>query len=72
MVGFFVPIFCNIADRMIEKIKQSDFSRKEVDMMYFTERCTISMILATSFNIFPEDTEDTDKEIDRVSEAVKM
>ena len=57
---------------MIDKIKMNDYRQKEVDMIHFTERCTISMILATSFNIFPEDIESPDEEIGRVAEAVKM
>ncbi|CAG9807506.1 unnamed protein product [Chironomus riparius] len=72
MVSCFVPIFCRIADRMICKIKMNDYSQKEVDMIHFTERCTISMILATSFNIFPEDIASPDEEIGRVAEAVKI
>lgn len=72
MVSCFVPIFCRIADRMIDNIKMNDCSQKEVDMLHFTERCTISMILASSFSIFPEDVGNTNDEIGRVAEAVKM
>lgn len=41
-------------------------------MIYFTERCTISMILASSFNVFPDDIDDSDGSVDKVAEAVKM
>jgi hypothetical protein len=72
MVNAFTPIFCEIADKMVEKIKTIGCGQKEVNMIYFTERCTISMILASSFNVFPMDIDDSDDKVDKVAEAVKM
>lgn len=43
MVKGFIPIFCQIADRMIEKLNSHE--EQEIDIIHFTERCTISMIL---------------------------
>lgn len=72
MVNAFTPIFCEIADRMVEKIKVNGCGKKEVNMIHFTERCTISMILASSFNVFPGDIDDSDSIVEKVAEAVKM
>lgn len=69
MVRGFMPIFSEIADRMIEKLKSH--AGKEVNIIHYTERCTISMILASSFNVFPDDIEDTEKRVDDVAEATK-
>lgn len=72
MVRNFIPIFCQIADRMIEKLKSHDLVGNEIDILHFTERCTISMILASSFDVFPADMKDADKSVDDVAEATKM
>lgn len=64
-----MPIFCEIADRMIEKLKSH--AGKEVNIINYTERCTISMILASSFNVFPDDIEDTEERVNDVAEATK-
>lgn len=72
MVRGFIPIFCQIADRMIEKLKSHDLVGQEIDIIHYTERCTISMILASSFNVFPEDMENPDQRVDDVAEATKM
>lgn len=71
MVRGFIPIFCEIADRMIGKIKSHDEWKKEVDIIHFTERCTISMILASSFDVYPDDMKNTDQQIDNVAKATK-
>ncbi|KAG5670306.1 hypothetical protein PVAND_000582 [Polypedilum vanderplanki] len=70
MVNAFTSIFCEIADRMVEKIKEVGCGQK--DIIYFTERCTISMILASSFNIFPNDVENNEERINEVATAVKI
>lgn len=71
MVRGFMPIFCQIADRMIDKLKQQDLIGKEVNIIEYTEKCTISMILASSFNVFPDDIENTEERVDDVAKATK-
>jgi hypothetical protein len=72
MVSYFVPILSDIVDHTLDKINQRDIFGKEIDIMYFTERCTIQMILATSFDIFSSDNVNSDEITDQVAEAVKM
>lgn len=73
MVRGFIPIFCQIADRMISKMRNEDVcgGGREIDIIHYTERCTISMILASSFDVFPEDMQDTDRRVDDVATATK-
>jgi cytochrome P450 len=71
MVRGFIPIFCQIADRMITKMRNEDCNGREIDIIHYTERCTISMILASSFDVFPEDMQDPDKRVDDVATATK-
>lgn len=71
MVRGFIPIFNEIADRMIKKLENHDLAGKEINIIHYTERCTISMILASSFDVFPDDMGDAEKRVDDVAEATK-
>jgi hypothetical protein len=57
---------------MIEKLKSHADTQKEFNIIHYTERCTISMILASSFNVFPGDSDDLEERVEDVAEATKM
>lgn len=73
MIQNFFPIFCLVADKTVERIAEKYSDGEEFDIIYYTERCMVQMILASSFDIFTEDIEgDCDKEIDAIVEAIKL
>lgn len=69
MVREFIPVFCEISDKMVEKVGEN-LELKEFDVLHYTEHCTISMIMASSFNAFPEDLKDSN--IEDIVDAMKM
>ena len=71
MVQFFVPIFCSMADKMVEKIAADNSDGKEFDIVHYIERGSIEMIFASSFDAYTEDTEDGDETVNRIIECVK-
>lgn len=74
MILNFIPIFCTVADKTIERIAARHLDGKEFDVNHYTERSMVEMILASSFDILAwEDFEgDGDKEIGMIVETVKL
>jgi hypothetical protein len=71
MVQCFVPTFCRMADKMVDKIAKNHLDGDDFDMIHYTERCTIEMIVGSSFDALVEDIDDGDAAIDRVAKCVK-
>lgn len=71
MVQFFIPVFSRMVDKTIEKLKNRHSDGKPFDMIHYTERCTIEMILGSSFDAYLEDVSDGDKTMDQIAGCVK-
>lgn len=71
MVQWFVPTFCRLADKMVEKIAMNHLDGNDFDMIHYTERCTIEMIFGSSFDALVSDVDDGEAAIERVAECVK-
>jgi hypothetical protein len=72
MTQNFVPVFCSIADKMVSKISANQSSGDEFDMIYYTERCLVETLLATSFDIFEEDVDKGEEKIEYLLHAVRQ
>jgi hypothetical protein len=72
MTQSFVPLFCSIADKMVSKISANHSSGDEFDMIYYTERCLVETLLATSFHIFEEDVDNGEEKIEYFVNAVRQ
>lgn len=60
-----------MADKTVRKIAARHLDGREFDMIHYTERCTIEMIFASSFDAFTEDVEDGERTVDMIAKCVK-
>lgn len=72
MVQNFIPTFCLIVDKTVDRLAVNHTNGEEFDIHHYTERCMVQMILASSLDIFPDDIEGGgDEEFDFLVEAIR-
>lgn len=71
MSRWFVPIFCEMADKTVKRIEKQHLDGAMFDITLFTEYCAMEMILASSFDFFVDEQIDGEEKIERLIKGIR-